>query len=231
MKPIALLAAGVAAIILNISSSGAFAAAGDSYVYRVVNGYNRETVGHVRQTDTPATTARGGVLAVTVDTPALGTDRTEVYDAQGHWLRRPLDNHGRPVDYEFGIALPAVPAQTGSAQSWSTRVPAKVAGDTKDRSVRIDGRVLGEARIRVPAGEFDTLKIQRIVYAGDADFSITETRITEIDWYSPMLGRSVRTETRSGWRDLRGGCRRADQCDFRGDWFIFELAEVSRANP
>jgi hypothetical protein len=230
MKPITFLATRVAVIMVSLISPMAMAAAGDSYVYRVINGYNRETVGHVRQTDTPATTAQGQVLAVTVDTPALGTDRTEMYAAQGQWLRRPLDNHGRPVDYEFGIALPAVPAQAGT-QSWSTRVPAKVAGEPRSRSVRVDGRVLGEARIRVPAGEFETLKIQRIIYAGDADFSITETRITEIDWYSPSLGRSIRTETRSDWRDMRSGCRRPEQCDYRGDWHIFELAEVTRANP
>jgi hypothetical protein len=174
----------------------------DSYVYRVLNGYNREVVGHVRQAISPATTPQGRVFDVSVDTPALGLARTEIYTPQGQWLRRTIDNHGIPVEYVFSAsALPAVPATTET--TWS---------------------------VRVPAGEFDTVKIGRAIYAGDADYFVSETRIVETDWYAPALGRSVRTETRSTWRDTRSGCRRIpSQCDFRGDWFIYELTEAPRA--
>lgn len=201
-------------------------AAGNAYVYRVINAYNNETVGHLRQERLPASTAQGEVVSVSVDNPALGMARTELYAPHGQWLRRPLDNHGRPVEYEFAAALPAVQPQLPAGQSWSVRVPAKAAGEDRNRSVRIDGRVLGQERIRVAAGEFDTVKVQRVIYAGDADFSISETRIIEVDWYAPALGRSVRTETRSAWRDTRSGCRRPEHCDYRGDWFVFELAEA-----
>jgi hypothetical protein len=205
------------------------ATAGGAYVYRVINAYNKDTVGHLRQELSPASTAQGEVVSVSVDSPALGMARTEIYAPHGQWLRRPLDNHGRPVEYEFGAALPAVQPQLPPGQSWSVRVPAKVAGEGRNRSVRIDGSVLGHERIRVPAGEFDTVKFQRIIYAGDADFSISETRIIEVDWYAPALGRSVRTETRSAWRDTRSGCRRPEHCDYRGDWLVFELAEAPAA--
>lgn len=229
MKTFAVIAAWLATAFFSIS---ALAAAGDVHVYRVINRYNNETIGHVRQTDTPASTAQGQVLSVTVDTPALGVDRTEIYGAQGQWLRRPLDNHGRLTEYEFSNALPVVQPQSGTGHSWSARIPAKASGESRNRSVRIDGRVLGPERIRVPAGEFDTIRIQRTLYAGDADYFITETRIEEFDWYSPALGRSVRIETRSNWRDTRSGCRRSEHCDFRGDWLLYELTEVpAQAKP
>lgn len=214
-----------AASILCAWPTAAAAQTANAYVYRVINGYNNETVGHVRQEIAPATTAQGQVLSVTVDNAALGVARTEMYTPDGKWLRRPIDNHGRPVEYDFSSALPAVPP-TASAPSWSVRVPARVAGEDKNRSVRIDGRVLGNERIRVPAGEFDTVKIQRVIYAGDSEYFRSETSIFEIDWYAPTLGRSVRTETRSVWRDWHSGCRRWERCDFRGDWFVFELAEA-----
>ncbi len=216
----------LAALLMTISTQLFGATVGDVYIYRVINGYNKETVGHVRQELTPATTAQAEVVAVTVDNPALGLARTDIYAPQGRWLRRPLDNHGVPVDYAFSTPLPAAQPELAAGQSWSVRVPAKAAGEGKTRSVRIDGRVLGNERIRVPAGEFDTVKIQRVIYAGDEDYFITETRIHETDWYAPALGRSVRTDTRSSWRDTRSGCRRPEHCDYRGDWFVFELAEA-----
>jgi len=228
----AALARSLAAIALILSAPLFAASAGSAYVYRVINAYNKETVGHLRQEIAPATTAQSEVMSVSVDNPALGLARTEVYGPQGQWLRRPLDNHGVPVEYEFGTALPAVQPQLAVGQTWSVRVPAKVAGDGKSRSVRIDGRVLGPERIRVPAGEFDTVKFQRTIYPGDADYFISETQIVEYDWYAPALGRSVRTETRSVWRDTRGGCIRHSRCDYRGDWHVFELTEApARATP
>ena len=225
-------AAAVATLAAVLAAAAIPCAAGDTYVYRVINAYNREVVGHQRQELDAATGTAGEVVAVTVDTPALGVSRTEMYAPRGHWLRRALDNHGVAVEYEFTTALPAVQPQLGPGQSWSARVPARVAGESRNRSVRVDGRVLAQERIRVAAGEFDTLKIQRIIYAGDADYFITETRIVEMDWYAPSIGRSVRTETQSGWRDTRSGCRRPENCERRGDWFIYELAQApSQAAP
>lgn len=217
------------AAMMSVPRSIAATSPGDTYVYRVINGYNHLTVGHVRHEVTPAAPSRGQVTAVTVDNAALGQSRTESVDEDGRWLRRPLDNHGIAVGYDFIPSLPTVQPSLAPGQSWSARVPAKVSGEDKNRSVRVDGRVLGPERIRVPAGDFDTVKIQRTLYAGDADYFISETRIFEVDWYAPSLGRSVRTETRSEWRDTRSGCRRAAGCDYRGDWHVFELAEVQAA--
>lgn len=219
----------IIAVALSAPLSDAAAAAGDAFVYRVVNRYNNETVGHIRHEIVASTAPQGQTEAITVDNTALGSARTDTYTGEGHWLRRPLDNHGTPVGYDFSSALPVVQPLLSSGSTWSIRVQAKVAGEDSPRSVRIDGRVLGHERIRVPAGEFETVRIQRAIYPGDAEYFRSETRIIEIDWYAPALGRSVRTETRSGWRDMRSGCRRAENCDFRGDWYLLELAEMTAA--
>jgi hypothetical protein len=196
----------------------------DTFVYRVTNGYNRETVGHLRQVLTPGSTTYNQVVDVTVDSPMLGVPRSEVYAGAGLWQRRTIDSHGVPVEYVFASPLPAVQSPPTPGQSWSTRVNAAVTlgGETLRRSVRVDGTVLGTERIRVPAGEFDTVKIRRQIYSGDRELDKTETRTYEVDWYAPALGRSVRTETRSSWMQSCG--RR--YCESRGDWFIYELAET-----
>jgi hypothetical protein len=214
----------LAAALLSAPSVAA-PAAGDAHVYRVVNGYNRETIGYLRHEFTDATTAKGAVVSVTTDTPSLAQSRTEIYTQDGQWLRRPLDNHGMAIEYEFAPALPAIASPLAAGKSWSTRVNAKVPGVSANRSVRIDGAVLGNERVRVPAGEFDTVKIRRIIYPGDPEFDNTETRIDEIDWYAPALGRSVRSETRSNW--MLRNCYR--HCDRRGDWHVFELTEINTA--
>jgi len=90
--------------------------------------------------------------------------------------------------------------------------------------VRIDGAVLGWERVRVPAGEFDALKVRRQVYAGNADGFLSEEKITEVDWYAPKIGRIVRHESNSGHYDFSQGC--GDKvCDqwIRNDWNVLEL--------
>jgi hypothetical protein len=201
-------------------------AQGDAYVYRHVNGYSNETVGQVRYEVTNASADRI-MLSVTPDKPSVGSERTETYSRDGNWLLRALDNHGRPANYEFASPYPAYMFPLDAGKSWSIRANATVADEPGSRSVRVDGLVLGSERVRVPAGEFDTIKIKRIVYVGDAKDFRTETRIVEIDWYAPALGRSVRSESRSDWRELNS-CRRGG-CDFRGDWNVFELVEARAA--
>ena len=211
----AILTAGVAA--------GALAAAGDTYVYRISNGYNSEIRGKISYRVEKVERDRVEV-SVTTDTPSAGQARTEIYTKDGDWLRHALVNHDQFRDYEFASALPVY----ASGGSWSARIDAVDTATGKRNSVRVDGEVLGSERITVPAGTFDTIKIMRRVYAGDWDGFMRETHIVETDWYAPALGRPVRSESKSSWQDLsrcgRGGCPW-----FRSDWNIFELAETTAA--
>jgi hypothetical protein len=201
-------------------------AAGDTYLYRIVNGYNQEVVGQIRYE--VSTVDRGSVtLSVTPDSAYGGLPRTDVYTSEGNGLRHPVESHGQQVEYRFSPAYPAFVFPLDPGKSWSIRVKASVPATGDRRSVRVDGRVLGAERIRVPAGEFDTIKVQRYVYPGDHDYFLQETQVVETDWYAPALGRPVRSERMSEWIDL-ALC--GHTCiPFRGDWFRYELVERRRA--
>ena len=220
--------AGVAALALGFAIPAVPASTpGDSYVYQLVNAYNKETIGRV-QHQVDQANANRVALSVSPDSAATGWARTEVYTGEGNWLRGPIESHGVSEDYEFATAFPAYVFPLDPGKSWSVRVNATVPGTGARRSVRVDGRVLGTERIRVPAGEFETIKVQRVVYPGDADFGRTETRIIETDWYAPKLGRPVRTERRSEWLDLTQ-CGMMGGCDFRGAWIVTELVSAKAA--
>jgi hypothetical protein len=203
------------------------AANGDTYVYRISNGYNSEVRGKINYRVEKADADRVEV-AVTTDTPSAGSARTEVYASNGNWLRRPLASHDQLREFEFARPLPVYVPPAGADGSWSTRVDAVEAATGRRNSVRVDGEMRGNERITVPAGTFDTVKITRNTYVGDWETFMRETKIEETEWYAPALGRAVKSDSKSSWQDYsrctRGGCPW-----FRGDWNIVELVEISAA--
>ena len=212
-----------------LPSTGAQAApvVGDTYVYRVVNGYNNETRGQVSYRIDKAEADRI-VMSVTTERPGVQLATTEIYTPDGKWLRHPVINRDQPVEYEFAPAYPSYDFPLEPGKKWSTRVDAKNSATGKHNSVRVDASVSGTERIRVPAGEFDTIKIIRSVYAGDAEFwlHLTETTITETEWFAPALGRSVRFARKSSYLDKNAGPRVRE---VRGDWDIYELVSAPPA--
>jgi hypothetical protein len=221
-----------AAVLFFAAAAAAFAAGppvsvpalGDTYVYRLVDGYNGEVRGRlVSRVETAG--SQGVVMAVTAGAPAPEAVHTEAYAADGNWLRHPMESHGRLVHYEFNPPYPAYRFPLNPGKVWSERVGATIAALGRSTSVRVDGEVLGNDRVRVPAGEFDTIRVRRLVYPGDQEHFLAETRIVETDWYAPALGRPVRTERRSEWFDRSRPRNRT----FYGDWTITELVEFAPA--
>jgi hypothetical protein len=201
---------------------------GDTAVYRLVNGYNGQVRGHL-ENRVDKVDASSITVTVTPDSPHAGSSVTKLFTKDGNWLRHPVESHGIKVMYKFSTAYPAYVYPLEPGQAWSVRVNASIAGERKARSVRVDGKALQAERIRVPAGEFDTVKIRRLVYPGDSNYDQMETQIIEFEWYAPALKRAVRLERRSEWIDP-GRCGMITGCDFHGDWDILELVEV-RAAP
>ena len=195
--------------------------AGATYVYLLSNGYNNapraQITYRVEQVDGDRV-----AVAVSAEGAPVEAPRTEVYAADGNWLRAALTSHNQLRVFEFAPAYPAYAFPLEPGKSWSMRVSATDPATGRRNSVRVDGRVLGHERIRVPAGEFDTIKVSRRVYAGDWDGFRQETNITETDWYAPALGRPVRTESRSGYMNT-GQCGRFGCEIVRGDWNVYEL--------
>ena len=202
---------------------------GDKILYIVRNAYNGELVGQVEYRVEKVDSGRS-VLAVGSGSTYPAPPRTEVYAADGNWLRHPLVNHNQLIDYDFMQPFPAYVFPLESGRAWSQRVNARNTVTGKVNSVRVDGQVLGSERIATPAGAFDTVKIRRRIYAGDWDGFLLETHIVETDWYSPALGRSVRLERNSTWLDTSRGAGGGGILGFnnnqqmRGDWLIYELS-------
>jgi hypothetical protein len=107
--------------------------------------------------------------------------------------------------------------------------------------VRVNGTALGWERIRVPAGEFDALKIKRVVYF---DYWETGWRgfsdITELEWYAPTVKQSVRRDFSAMYLTMVYGDagtfglhRVGSRGDSSGmgwvpdDWLIWELESYS----
>ncbi len=221
-----------AMVLLCAATSAAGAAAtpavGDTYVYRVINGYSKEERGRVAYRVDKVDGDRVTV-SVTTDISALGIGHTELVTREGNWLRHPVVNRNEPVDYEFASAFPAYVFPLEPRRSWSVRLNAVNPSTGRRNSVRVDGKVIGAEKVSVPAGSFDAIKVTRRVYAGDWDGPRHETNIIETDWYVPQLGRAVRSEITSGYLNV-------DQCQefyacvpIRGDWHVLELVEARSA--
>ena len=225
------LGGGVARIL--VASPPALPAAGATAVYRVINAYNGEAQGEI-QYRVDQVGAGQVVVAVTTNSAYAGLPHTEVYTAEGSWLRHPVVNHDHPTDYDFAPPYPAYPFPLDFGKSWSLRVNATNPATGRVNSVRVDGQVAGGERVNTPAGTFDTIKIVRTVYAGDFEIFLKETIISEIDWYAPALGRAVRTERKSGWFDAGrasegGGIFGGNDGWVRGDWSVYELVSYTPA--
>lgn len=221
------LRGGIAAALLVASTMATAAVEGDTYVYRVTNAYNKELRGHLSYRIDKAENNQI-TQSVSADKPGLPMPTTEVLTSDGKWLRHSIVNRERLVDYNFSPAYPAYEFPLEPGKEWSTRVNAINAETSDKHSVRVDAVVLGNERIRVPAGEFDTIKIRRQIYAGDGVYyqQLKETNIFETEWYAPALGRAVRFERNSGYADLSRGVRNRV---VRGDWDIFELVSAPAA--
>jgi hypothetical protein len=199
-------------------------AEGDIYVYRVINAYNNEIRGQLSYR-VDKTEAGRITMSVSADRPGMQTPTPEILTSDGKWLRHSIVNHDQLVDYAFSPAYPSYEFPLDTGKEWSTRVNAVNATTGVSHSVRIDATVVGTERIRVPAGEFDTIKIRRSVYAGDSAsyLRLTETNIAETEWFAPALGRTVRIARNSGYLDLSRGPRSRAM---RGEWEIHELVSA-----
>ena len=217
----ALIAAAASASAAVQAPAAPLPVAGDTYVYRVINAYNNEIRGQLSYR-VDKTEADRITQSVSADQPGMRAAATEILTPDGKWLRHTIVNHDRLVDYAFSPAYPSYEFPLDTGKEWSTRVNAVNAETATSHSLRIDATVVGTERIRVPAGEFDTIKIRRSVYAGDSAnyLHLTETNIFETEWFAPALGRTVRIARNSGYLDLSRGPRSRVM---RGDWEIHEL--------
>ena len=197
---------------------------GDYWEYAVRDGYTGTGRG-LQRYEVSAVDANRVVVDVTHDGQRVDA---LVYAAGWNGLELPLTNLQR---FRYEPALPAYTYPLEPGRSWYTIVNATDPVTRKTYRVHTQGKVVGWERIRVPAGEFDALRIQRYVFAGNSDAVKSQESIAETDWYVPALRRAARTHASSEHFDnsTGGGDEGGDYPSrVRGEWLIAELVRYSR---
>jgi hypothetical protein len=191
---------------------------GDSWAYEQRNAYNHELV----------QTLEMKVMDVGADAISLRVTPSAGQKEFTQTLSRELNPQrnavvlGRQRDFEPAYDAYKFPLSVG--QTWRTESKSVDPTTKKLLSFKIWGDVVGAEKIRVPAGEFDTLKIVRRVYPNDEEWWRTGTRILETEWYAPAVKRIVKREERSAYTDTATG----DPPLVRnGDWLMTELTAYS----
>lgn len=185
---------------------------GDVWTYAARNAYN-DIQKAIYRTEVTGVSAAGIATRVTNETTQTVTNErfTRSWNPIfAEWAAlRPL---------EFSPAYPEFPDRIESGVSWNVETMSRDPATSRQMKMEVWGKVLGAERVRVPAGEFDCIKIRRDTLLDDAEVWRGRTRVWEFEWYAPSLQRTVKYETRSEYHDnsVRNSLR-------RGDWTIFEL--------
>jgi hypothetical protein len=177
---------------------------------------------------------------VTVEVRNEGQESTEIYTRAGNWIKRPATNM---QIFTYSPAYPAYAFPLAPGKTWKSRVMATDPADGRRFPVTIEGKVLGWERIKVPAGEFDALKVRRNVFLDYWQQNVRgQSVIEENEWYAPALNQAARRETtsqylsyifgqsRPGFVLARDGGDRGDGGGPRfiqDDWLIYELVSHS----
>lgn len=219
---------------------------GNAWRYAVHDGYTKLPRGAVEYR----------VRAVQGDTVTVavlngGGESVELYTRNGSWLQRPATNM---QTFTYSPPYPAFAFPLTPGKTWRSRVTATDPADGRSFPVTIEGTVLGWERVRVPAGEFDTLKVRRNVFLDYFQQGVRgQSVIVEYEWYAPVLKQAAKRETNSqylsyylsgntpGLMPVRGGrggrdggrMGRDGRDDggsprfIRDDWLVYELVSYS----
>jgi hypothetical protein len=145
----------------------------------------------------------------------------------GAWLRHPLTNGST---YTFAHPYPAYVFPLTAGKTWSGKTRSHDLATGRDFDVTYSATVTGWERVRVPAGEFDALVVERTVFDGYWDYTRGQSEIREREWYAPAIGRVVRKEGRSQFLE-RMNCGLMRGCPFfeTDNWRVYEL--LAAAGP
>jgi hypothetical protein len=175
---------------------------------------------------------------VTVEVRNDGQESTELYARDGNWLKRPATNM---QTFTYSPAYRAFDFPLAAGKTWKSRLTATDPADGRSFPVTIEGVVLGWEKVRVPAGEFDALKVRRTVFLDYWQYNVRgRSEIEETEWYAPAAKQAVRRETTSRYLSYLYGARspgflrvRVDRDGgggprlVRDDWLIYEIVSHS----
>lgn len=185
---------------------------GDSWTFDEMNAYNKKLLNTYRIEVT-------GVSDSGIATHVTDNAGTVTSERFGHNWDPISTGWPETRTYEFSPAYTEFPARLDPGVKWQGRTVARDPRTGREMKMKYYGTVTGNERIRVPAGEFDTIKLSIETVLDDADFWRHRTHVIDYEWYSPKLGHVVRRETHSSFFENTG----MHPVEHSGDWTIFEL--------
>jgi hypothetical protein len=206
------------------SLSAPQAKVGDYWEYAVRDGWTALPRGNYRYEVTSAD-ANGTVVQLTHEGRILDTF---VYAPGWNPREAPLPNTQR---FRYNPTFTAYEYPLAPGKSWTTVVRSTDVVTGRTYNTHIKARVIGWERVSVPAGQFDALRIERAVFAGNMEGSRTQEEIEETEWYAPSVRHPVRKQSNSQHFDSsRGGGDGGGEYPLRirGDYLIGELVAYSR---
>lgn len=186
---------------------------GDRWRYRLVNRYNNLATGDVTA-QVSAITPNLTVALTRSDGQPAGQ---EVYDYA--WRIR-TENTFDAVQ-TFDVATPVVPARIEAGAHEAIRTYFSVPEVSRRMDWTIHLSAPGWERVRVPAGEFDCLRIERHIRFTHSDVFRTLSQRFDTLWYAPNVNRWVLREW-TGEYVLPGGRR---SVIVKEDWVRWELLD------
>jgi hypothetical protein len=124
--------------------------------------------------------------------------------------------------YVFSPPYPELPDRLEPGVNWKGNTESRNLVTGRHMIINVTGSVVGRERVHTPAGDFDTIKVERKTYLDDADYSHSQTLVTDMEWFAPVLGRSIKYSTRSERYDKAN--REGPEKPVPGDWTVYELS-------
>jgi hypothetical protein len=152
---------------------------GDTWTYRSIDNYNRLPTGTWTREVTG--TAAGGIRVAMRSGDGSFED---VYRMPGELASGVLNDRARGT---MEPAFQLMPFPLTEGKSWSQKVIRTDPFTNEKREMLVTGKVRGWETIKVPAGEFKAMKVERTMYLGDYDTFRGITQRTETEWYVPEL--------------------------------------------
>lgn len=209
---------------------------GDAWRYQVTDGFTRQPRGTLRWevSEVSPTAVR---VSSQEDGRAPAAPRLFTREWNSETGRTPVGlplepftsgiASGQPVRYAPSYPAFRFPLEAG--KRWNERIEATDPDTGKRVAMRVHARVVGSEQIRVPAGEFETVKVRREIYYEDGEWWRSPVAALELDWYAPRINQVARRRMSSQFWEYSSGSHDNGAVLRDGDSLIYELESYTRA--
>ncbi|HVL58929.1 MAG TPA: hypothetical protein VM491_20705 [Burkholderiaceae bacterium] len=188
---------------------------GDRWTYDAINRYNGE------QVDTVAhdVVAVAPEIVVRITSDRQPAPREERY--RGAW--NVTIDHTYDFVLDFAEPMPLLPPPDAVDRTVVSTTTYRTPTVTGSFGWRQDLRARGWERVTVPAGSFECLRVERLIWFKHPDPFRTASQRWDTIWYAPAVNRWVQREWRGQWFEQMTVFVQP-RLPFREDWVMWRLA-------